>query len=667
MLNSVKLLTNIGSVNVFDTINILTVYEGSYPIPFFIRLWQEDTDQRYIPATGATVTVEFLRMKTVGETNDAQDVVKALVDPYPEDRSIWGVSLISSDVANLITGGFRVTIVEGTDVTTIYSKMSIVKVPDSSWPLADVTVGSGLTPTSPVDSLWERISDVYYPKFLGDNVDLGTGDLLATDVTVRGTLYGGSSPFKLMSKESNVATGVGFEFDTEVALTGVGAYLQKWKNLGVDKWVIDKDGKLTVGELDADLVNITGTYGNIPSAPCDLETAISELSSAIGGENIWDRAGTTISPHIAGDDLDLGGGDILLTGTVDGRDVATDGAAFDLHITDDALIKHNADQIDVEGTYSGLPSTPSDLESTVGDIDSHVSDSSIHFIQAAIDHGNLLGRSDDDHTQYALVNGNRAFSAAISGVSPSSDSHLATKGYVDALIQGISWQEAVLNKTLVTSPLLPSLGDRHIIAGIGGDWSGFAINDVVEYDGVAWQKLTPVESFASWVEDEDVLYVYNGAAWVKFGSTVDHGNLLGRGDDDHTQYLLVSGLRPMSGDFDMNTHNIINVGALSVESLSLTAGLVLNRTAVAANYDVLITDYYLGVNTAAPRQIRLMSVIRSNGKIVEIKDESNNAGANNITVVAEGAGTIDGLPNYVINVNGGTARFICDGTNWYVL
>jgi len=40
----------------------------------------------------------------------------------------------------------------------------------------------------------------------------------------------------------------------------------------------------------------------------------------------------------------------------------------------------------------------------------------------------------------------------------------------------------------------------------------------------------------------------------------DHGGLTGLGDDDHTQYLLVSGTRPMSGNLDMGSNDIVSVG-----------------------------------------------------------------------------------------------------------
>lgn len=47
-------------------------------------------------------------------------------------------------------------------------------------------------------------------------------------------------------------------------------------------------------------------------------------------------------------------------------------------------------------------------------------------------HSGLTGLSADDHTQYSLASGTRAFSGVVSGVTPTLAAHLATKGYVDA-------------------------------------------------------------------------------------------------------------------------------------------------------------------------------------------------------------------------------------------
>lgn len=50
------------------------------------------------------------------------------------------------------------------------------------------------------------------------------------------------------------------------------------------------------------------------------------------------------------------------------------------------------------------------------------------------DHGDLTGLDDAaDHTWASLVDGTRAFTGTVSGVTPTSSAHLATKGYVDGV------------------------------------------------------------------------------------------------------------------------------------------------------------------------------------------------------------------------------------------
>lgn len=48
------------------------------------------------------------------------------------------------------------------------------------------------------------------------------------------------------------------------------------------------------------------------------------------------------------------------------------------------------------------------------------------------DHGLLTGLGDDDHPQYSLSNGTRPFTGAVGGITPTTPSHLTTKGYVDS-------------------------------------------------------------------------------------------------------------------------------------------------------------------------------------------------------------------------------------------
>ncbi|GAI87497.1 unnamed protein product, partial [marine sediment metagenome] len=79
--------------------------------------------------------------------------------------------------------------------------------------------------------------------------------------------------------------------------------------------------------------------------------------------------------------------------------------------------------------------------------------------------------------------------------------------------------------------------DRYlVIATATGDWAGEE-NNIAEWNGTSWDFTIPNKGFAVWLEDATVVKVYNGTIWVLFGSTADHGNLIGLADDDHPQYL----------------------------------------------------------------------------------------------------------------------------------
>ncbi len=49
------------------------------------------------------------------------------------------------------------------------------------------------------------------------------------------------------------------------------------------------------------------------------------------------------------------------------------------------------------------------------------------------DHGGLTGLGDDDHPQYILADGTRAFTGPVEGAEPTASGHLTTKNYVDTI------------------------------------------------------------------------------------------------------------------------------------------------------------------------------------------------------------------------------------------
>ena len=112
----------------------------------------------------------------------------------------------------------------------------------------------------------------------------------------------------------------------------------------------------------------------------------------------------------------------------------------------------------------------------------------------------------------------------------------------------------------------------------------------------------------------------------------------------------------------------VGIGSSTPNStLDVNGSVTMKRTATAANYVVLTTDYYVGVtNTAAARTITLpAAATAATGKMYIIKDESGGALINNITVAGNGAENIDGANTKVINTNYGSVKVICDGTQWF--
>jgi hypothetical protein len=175
------------------------------------------------------------------------------------------------------------------------------------------------------------------------------------------------------------------------------------------------------------------------------------------------------------------------------------------------------------------------------------------------DHGGLSGLGDDDHTQYILVDGSRGFTGTVSGIDPTEAAHLTTKNYVDMAISGLDWQDSVINFAPVASGV-QSTGNRYIANATGGGWT---TDNIYEWDGSAWDETVPNEGFATWVEAEDRLYVYNGTSWVPFGATVTHNNLSGlQGGTTGEYYHLTSDQRSsltsvggVEDASDMHTHD----------------------------------------------------------------------------------------------------------------
>jgi len=144
---------------------------------------------------------------------------------------------------------------------------------------------------------------------------------------------------------------------------------------------------------------------------------------------------------------------------------------------------------------------------------------------ADIDHGNLTGKADDDHTQYTLADGTRAFTGKVSysaHPSFSDDKELIDKKYVDDLVTGSEWQDSALDYVTdnTQAPATEVEGDRYILSHDGGsphaDYDGASAGDIVEFNGSTWDAITPTTGMIISADDEtDGIYLWTGSAWTK--------------------------------------------------------------------------------------------------------------------------------------------------------
>jgi len=104
-------------------------------------------------------------------------------------------------------------------------------------------------------------------------------------------------------------------------------------------------------------------------------------------------------------------------------------------------------------------------------------------------------------------------------------------------------------------------------------------------------------------------------------------------------------------------------------NLRTFGGRIVKRTfSTAGNYTVLTDDYIIAKTgiTGGGDTVTLPSGA-TNGQVFVIKDESGNAGTDNITIATAGAETIDGAATRVISANYGTVTVYFNGSNYFII
>jgi len=123
--------------------------------------------------------------------------------------------------------------------------------------------------------------------------------------------------------------------------------------------------------------------------------------------------------------------------------------------------------------------------------------------------------------------------------------------------------------------------------------------------------------------------------------------------------------------------NIFSIGARADSAGGVDSAFVKNNGAVimhrtvvaAATYTLLRSDYYLGVSYTATGAVAITLATASleEGRVIQIKDEGGLAGTNNITILTEGAETIDGSVTATLNGNYNSITLISNGSHWFIV
>lgn len=118
------------------------------------------------------------------------------------------------------------------------------------------------------------------------------------------------------------------------------------------------------------------------------------------------------------------------------------------------------------------------------------------------------------------------------------------------------------------------------------------------------------------------------------------------------------------------TSNLHVVGTGMFTSVLTTAGRIKNlrRITAAGAVTVTATDDVIAIAQTVGAAITVnLPASPETGRSYSIKDGKGDALTNNITVEPDGAGTIDGAGNFVINVNYGSVDVTWDGVQWLIV
>ena len=338
----------------------------------------------------------------------------------------------------------------------------------------------------------------------------------------------------------------------------------------------------------------------------------------------------------------------------------------DFHVNRDILLTRN---IEVGGALELASGT------TVNEITTTVAasggDDSLVTEKALVNWTNGLA------AEYMPIDGSVAFTNAVPGVIPTLGTHLTTKTYVDAIVSGGGSNDVgpFVSAVSVSPSGGEAVGEKWIVAGLGGAWSGYSLNDIAEVDSITptvWSSVSPSAGNHGWVTDEGADHTFDGTDWSATGTLIDHTTIQNIGVNTHAvidTHIANITTNPHSVDStDVGLGNVTNDAQLKRGANDWITGSGIAEKVSTVDLDrFLIEDAgdsqakkYVLMKNIVDRQVAI-----SSGDTVQNYLENKLIGtASKITVTKIGAGGDEDLQIDIgTDVTGAVTHVTSDGKN----
>lgn len=200
---------------------------------------------------------------------------------------------------------------------------------------------------------------------------------------------------------------------------------------------------------------------------------------------------------------------------------------------------------------------------------------------------------------------------------------------------------------IINVPRLSNATNNALITNVGGDANSLICESNLTFDGNDL-KLTGSLSASISISAS---FLYGDARHLTNTTS-------GKGPSGSLQYHTSGG--SITGSSDLVFINDI---------LRINGGIKHVRKFVNENYTVTTLDFFIGADSSnGVLQITLPAASSTlSGQTFVIKDEGGAAASNNITVVAPGSDTIDGINSVVLKSPFASIQLYCNGTNKYFI